>query len=45
MGALVCLVPPRDVAHLITLADGLLLKGKREGEDTVRYSVLNDLGD
>ncbi|MEO8585860.1 MAG: GGDEF domain-containing protein [Acidobacteriota bacterium] len=45
MGALVCITPPLDVAHLIALADGLLLDGKRDGKDTVRYSVLNDPGD
>jgi len=39
MGALVCIAPPRDVAHMIALADGLLLKGKREGKNTVQYAV------
>ncbi len=39
MGALVCLVPPRDVRRMIALADGLLLTGKREGKNTVRFSV------
>ncbi len=39
MGALVCMVPPRDVSQMIALADGLLLKGKREGKNTVQYSV------
>ncbi|MGA7990703.1 MAG: GGDEF domain-containing protein [Thermoanaerobaculia bacterium] len=39
MGALVCLAPPRDVVHMIALADGLLLAGKREGKNTIRFSV------
>jgi diguanylate cyclase (GGDEF)-like protein len=39
MGALVCIAPPLDVAQMIALADGLLLEGKREGKNTVRYSV------
>jgi len=44
MGALVCMVPPRDVTQMIALSDGLLLKGKREGKNTIRYSVHDGSG-
>jgi diguanylate cyclase (GGDEF)-like protein len=39
MGALVCTIPPRDVPEMIALSDDALLTGKRQGKDTVRYSI------
>ena len=39
MGVLVCPAPPRDVAEMIAMADKVLLLGKRQGKDTVTFSV------
>lgn len=39
MGALVCAKPSGDVSQMLALADRLLLEGKRQGKDTVRYVV------